>query len=234
MFPVYLITCHHPSYGRYIMPYVGVVLKEGKTIEQRFKEHCQKDGGAKYLSRAIEKYGREHFRVEQIDAGNTPEQALELEKWWIARLKTRAPEGGYNLTDGGEGVVNPPAHVIEIRRKNGRKMGLIYGPIYGPLNVGQLASVSAKGGRIQGRLTGRIYGPINGRKSVESGHMAKMRTPENCAKGGRIAGRIAGRKNVLSGHWAAINHQRWHAKRNLINPVCPFCQKPTIKPIKQT
>lgn len=130
MFPVYLITCHHPSYGRYIMPYVGC-CPSGKSIAERFAEHLKGRGSAPYLYNAIQKHGKEHFHIEQIDAGNTPEQALELERWWIARLKTKAPEGGYNLTDGGEGVVNPPAYIRDAYRKAGR----IQGPIQGRKNV---------------------------------------------------------------------------------------------------
>lgn len=103
MYPVYLITCVHPTYGQCMMPYVGVVWMEGKTVEERFKQHINEQGGAKYLRNAVQKHGKEWFRVEQIDAGNTPEQALELEKWWIARLGTKAPNG-YNITDGGRGA----------------------------------------------------------------------------------------------------------------------------------
>jgi len=43
-------------------------------------------------------------------------------------------------------------------------------------------------------------GRIQGRKNVESGQLASVRTPESCAKGGRIGGR----KNVESGHMQAI------------------------------
>lgn len=104
MYPVYLITCTHPSYGLHAMPYVGCVIKKGKTVEDRLSEHFwERNRSTAYIHRAIKKYGREWFQIEQIDAGNTPEQAKQLEKWWIARLKTKAPEGGYNLTDGGDG-----------------------------------------------------------------------------------------------------------------------------------
>lgn len=107
-FPVYLISCTHPDYGRNIMPYIGVVVTDGKTIEDRFKEHCE-DRRISYLNSAIKKHGKAWFTVEQIDAGNTPEQALELEKFWIARLKTKAPNG-YNLTNGGTGGATFTGH----------------------------------------------------------------------------------------------------------------------------
>lgn len=109
---VYLVTCTHPDYGDYMMPYVGCILAKGKTMQQRFTEHCKLWGHAKYLRQAIKKYGKKWFQAEQIDACNTPEQALECEQWWIKRLKTyydgkrwftSPPENGYNLTEGGQG-----------------------------------------------------------------------------------------------------------------------------------
>ena len=105
MYPVYLITCIHPSYGQHPLRYVGCVLKEGKSIENRFKQHMRagKASGAPYLSHAVHKHGKEWFTVEQIDAGTTPEDALWLERWWVKWLGTKAPYG-YNLTDGGEGA----------------------------------------------------------------------------------------------------------------------------------
>jgi hypothetical protein len=104
MYSVYLITCRHPSYGLHVMPYVGVVLADGKTVADRFYEHLSGDkaSGATYLRNAIKKHGKEWFTVEQIDAGNTPEQALELEQRWVGLLGAKRPTG-YNLNDGGQG-----------------------------------------------------------------------------------------------------------------------------------
>jgi predicted GIY-YIG superfamily endonuclease len=100
MFPVYLITCFHPDYGAHVMPYVGCT---SKTVQQRFEKHLSGKGNAVYLRNAIKKYGREWFQIEQIDAGNTKNQALELEEWWVRRLGTKAPNG-YNVKDGGAGI----------------------------------------------------------------------------------------------------------------------------------
>jgi hypothetical protein len=48
---------------------------------------------------------------------------------------------------------------------------------------------------------GRIGGRIAGRRNVESGHLAKLRTPEHQ----RQAARMAGRRNVESGHLRSIS-----------------------------
>src|SRR3984957_3973205 len=61
------------------MPYVGVVLAKGKTIQRRFAEHFTM-GGCPYLERSMKKYGKEWFQIR--------------------KLNTRKPFG-YNLTAGG-------------------------------------------------------------------------------------------------------------------------------------
>ena len=98
MYPVYLIT--NTVNGK---KYVGCILKDEKTIETRFKEHCRQSR-APYLHSAIKKHGKESFSIHQIAAGVSPEQALTFEALLIAELNTKTPNG-YNLTDGGKGSV---------------------------------------------------------------------------------------------------------------------------------
>jgi group I intron endonuclease len=111
MYPVYLITCLLT-----LMQYVGC-CPSGKSIEERFEEHCKPSSTCRYLRHAIAKHGRAQFTVQQIDAGSSPEQALELEQFWIAALSTKAPNG-YNLTDGGEGVLGHK-HSVETKLRIG-------------------------------------------------------------------------------------------------------------------
>src|ERR1700722_17422784 len=132
MYPVYLITCIHPKYGQHMMPYVGVVIGEGKTVEQRFQQHIKGEGHAPYLGNAIQKYGKEWFQVEQIDAGNTPEQALDLEKWWIKRLGVKKPNG-YNLTNGGYGFAG--WEPTPEQREKHREDCAVGGHLAGPANI---------------------------------------------------------------------------------------------------
>ena len=81
--------------------YVG---KTTRSIEERFGEHARHK---KFLvDKAICKYGRENFLVEVIEECETIEQLNEREIFWIAELNTKVPNG-YNLTDGGEGTLNP-------------------------------------------------------------------------------------------------------------------------------
>jgi len=63
-------------------------------------------GSGKYLTRAIEKYGRENFKRIDVDEFNSIEEGCCKERIWIHELNSKVPNG-YNLNDGGEGQFNP-------------------------------------------------------------------------------------------------------------------------------
>lgn len=81
--------------------YVG---KTNLTIEKRFREHCTDSKKftteKRPLYNAMNKYGIEHFHIEQIEEC-LPEEAAEKETYWIAYYK--GYEDGYNATLGGDG-----------------------------------------------------------------------------------------------------------------------------------
>lgn len=82
--------------------YVG---KTNKSISKRFKEHisdsrkerCEK----RPLYSAMNKYGVEHFHVEQLEKCSV-EDAAKREEYWIFKLNTYDCNG-YNATKGGDG-----------------------------------------------------------------------------------------------------------------------------------
>lgn len=76
--------------------YVG----QSRNPKKRFNEHCKKSN-SKYslISRAIQKYGREHFSLEVVE--HNIELYNEREKYWISALNTLAPYG-YNVLRGGD------------------------------------------------------------------------------------------------------------------------------------
>jgi group I intron endonuclease len=62
-------------------------------------------GRSKYpLHRAIRKYGVKNFTAEIIQHCCTLKTLNAAERWWIKKLGTKTPNG-YNLTDGGEGIL---------------------------------------------------------------------------------------------------------------------------------
>ena len=79
--------------------YIG---KTERTVEERFKEHCQdafrRNFEKRPLYAAIRKYGASHFHVETLEETDNPE---EREVYWI-EVK-RSFKNGYNATLGGDG-----------------------------------------------------------------------------------------------------------------------------------
>jgi hypothetical protein len=153
--------------------------------------------------------------------------ALEAEKFLISYYGRKDLGVGClrNLTDGGEGT-------------SGRR---------GCSEKGRQAH------RETARRIGLKYGAINGERlgkwAIESGHLARLRTPEHQVSAARAAGRKCaenghlerirnlpqtkrimlevGQKAVESGQLAIArltgNHNRWHVKRGIVNPDCNFC-----------
>ena len=78
--------------------YVGQTIK---TVKERFKQHAKKKS---LIGNAIRKYGKENFRYGVIVTCATKAELDKQEKYFIATLKTKKPNG-YNRTDGGEGTV---------------------------------------------------------------------------------------------------------------------------------
>ena len=84
--------------------YVG---KTEFTLEERFAEHCRDSLKSRYEKRplydAMQKYGIEHFKIEEIEQ---TEDLENREQYWIAELRTYIGFSdckGYNATLGGDG-----------------------------------------------------------------------------------------------------------------------------------
>ena len=85
--------------------YVG---QTRRPLEVRISEHKRNvSKGASAIESAIQIYDWENFIVEVLEV--CPVKMLNSrERFHIRELKSKAPDG-YNLTDGGEGLVNPSA-----------------------------------------------------------------------------------------------------------------------------
>ena len=84
--------------------YVG----KSKNIEERWIRHKaaarRKDpNDYSFLHRAMNKYGFENFKVEQLAAYDSEKECLKAEVEYITLLQTNNRDVGYNLTEGGEG-----------------------------------------------------------------------------------------------------------------------------------
>lgn len=95
--------------------YIGQTIRD---IQDRFNEHLRtsfypSECNSK-LHRAIVKYGREHFFVEQVEEVSLSELDGR-ERYWIKYYNSTDKEKGYNITIGGSGVIEPgiKLHVVE-------------------------------------------------------------------------------------------------------------------------
>lgn len=85
--------------------YVGITAKELLT---RVEAHCKRASlrSDTALHRAIRKHGIEAFEWKELVFSEDLSVLKNLEKVLIRELGTRSPDG-YNLTDGGDGLLNP-------------------------------------------------------------------------------------------------------------------------------
>ena len=77
MYKIYKITCN--KNGKI---YIG---QTKRTLQMRFDLHVKyaEQGGRLALSRAIMKYGKESFTIEQIDQAESKEEIDEKERYYI-------------------------------------------------------------------------------------------------------------------------------------------------------
>lgn len=97
--------------------YIGQTIKK---IEYRWSGHCWNQSGCTYLKHAIQKYGRENFTIEEIDGANSQSELNYLEKHYMYKFDSLAPNG-YNLIEGGmerhhrDSIVRMSKKVVDIK-----------------------------------------------------------------------------------------------------------------------
>lgn len=89
--------------------YIGQTIG---SIESRWKAHNWTKNGCRVLKNAIDKYGKDNFKIEVIEVCNSLEQLDKQEMFWIKELNTLVPHG-YNLKTGG----NRSAYSDETRKR---------------------------------------------------------------------------------------------------------------------
>jgi len=91
--------------------YVGQTTK---SLNHRRKKHQWSNDGYAFHN-AIRKYGRSKFEWEVLEECDSKEEMDEMEFHYIKQFDSKVPNG-YNLTDGGEGVIGY-THSKETRKK---------------------------------------------------------------------------------------------------------------------
>jgi hypothetical protein len=93
--------------------YVGITSKTTELRWEKHKEHALGKRASGALYAALRKYGCESFEIETLVVADDWGYLCELEKKAINVYGTKAPFG-YNLTDGGEGVLGPRDEATKI------------------------------------------------------------------------------------------------------------------------
>lgn len=96
--------------------YVG---KTKYSLAHRWLQHCNRPYNT-YLHNAIEKYGKDNFKIEEICRCDDSHWK-ELEKFYIKEYRTHYTEGGYNVSWGGDSnPMDDPLAKQHHREKMGR------------------------------------------------------------------------------------------------------------------
>lgn len=120
--------------------YVG---QTQNSVAQRFYDHCRDKRSSRYLSSAINKHGKENFKVEEICICSDVFSLNEAETYFIKQYQTLHPLG-YNLSLGGHirGVISD----ITRQKMSDMKKGKTYTKKIKPNEAQRLAASSQRGG----------------------------------------------------------------------------------------
>jgi group I intron endonuclease len=138
---VYQATCRITG-----LSYIG---KTVRTLDKRKHSHrsAAKRGSKHFFHAAIRKYGFESFDWTVLAHGDTDAELSRIEIYFIATFGTRAPHGGYNLTDGGEGTSGftfTEEHIDKLSRSHKG-----------------IPNTAEQKDKISKALTGRKHGPMS-------------------------------------------------------------------------
>ena len=179
--------------------YIG---KTKQKLDRRMTQHkCDSKKGSLGIGAAIRKYGWENFMVEVIEECSV-EKLNEREIFWIAELNSKAPNG-YNLTDGGEGLINPSEETRAKMSANRPDVSGKNNPNYGKKTPPEVcAKISAsnkgkhserKGKKNSPETCAKISAANRGENNPNYG---RPRSPETCAK---ISAKLKGKPSPLKG-----------------------------------
>lgn len=94
---IYKITCKITN-----KVYIGQTIRPmNERFERHLKEAEKTPNTKNHFHRAIRKYGRDNFTIEEIDSSYNQDDLNQKEKFWIASYNSI--EDGYNTAEGGEG-----------------------------------------------------------------------------------------------------------------------------------
>jgi group I intron endonuclease len=108
--------------------YVGITTK---SIHERFQAHLDRSVKSRSaIQKAIKKYGKENFIIEELDSALNKTELYEKEVYWIAKLDTFNCYG-YNLTIGGGGITEMSQEIRDkiSKTKSGKSIPKLKGRV---------------------------------------------------------------------------------------------------------
>lgn len=165
--------------------YVG--LYRGTDLRKRWARHLYeaiKIRTRMPLHAAMRKHGVHKFHITSIWSGHIPVRQLgELERYFIRVLRTKGPNG-YNVTDGGSGMLGVKQTEEHVRRRVAGKAGYKHSPETLAKMRGRTVSAEHRA-RISGarRLRGTSYTPSEEtREKIRQRHKGRIVSEETKAK----------------------------------------------------
>lgn len=177
--------------------YIGYT---SKSINERFISHIKKAKNKinRRLYDSMNHYGYDNFKISELDVCDDKNTAHELESWYIFLFKSKNPNYGYNMTNGGDGgytLTNWKDEDISDlykRQAVNRKKTLI--AKYGVEHVTQIDGVKKK---ISEKLKGRV---------ITDAHKNKISNIlKEKYKNGEIVANISGLKSHKVGEFKHSN-----------------------------
>lgn len=167
---VYLAVCRVNQKA-----YVG---QTSRDIQYRFSRH--KDDKKSMISHAIRKHGLENFDIAVLETCATQPETDLKERYWIARIGSRAPVG-YNLSDGGMGAFGSTRSPETRAKMSAYRKALWRDPAYREKRVTEHWTKSPRASEIREIIAART------REQHRTGNLGGYRgggvkTPESRAK----------------------------------------------------
>lgn len=129
-----------------------IYIGKSKNPQKRWLKHLNtakrgsSDRRFQVLHTAINKYGKNNFKIEIIFACNDEKECLEKEKYFIAKYNTfKGP--GYNCTEGGDGSSGYKHTSEAIEKMKKAKTGIFHGennPFYGKKHSEETKKILSK------------------------------------------------------------------------------------------
>jgi group I intron endonuclease len=228
--------------------YIG---QTSQSLDERWRCHKKMSSGCLLIKQAIKKYGAENFTTKVIVIADK-KNANYYERKLIEIWKTKAPNG-YNLTDGGEGVLHPSIETRQRMREAqlGKKQSketrekiskALKGRVFSEetkrkMSRAQLGNQYSLG-RIISKETRRkiskahlgnkyalgAYRSPEYRKKLSDIQKGKKLTREHKLKLSKAAKKRANTKEGRR-HLLLCVHKQQHENRNIINLNCDICKE---------